>query len=287
MTRTHSPSSLLTLALAPAAFLLAGCQGSVTLDLNADAPANPQVSSVPADIAGVEFQRADGGTEKLEFTSSLQTDLIDVMDNDAVRLFTDESLPEGSYTGVRLLVDENDGAEVLRFDGTRFPLRVAEATYAPVAINVTEDESTRESLALTLDLRRSLSFNTDDNEYTLTPALRVVRADEAGQISGSIATACPFGTSMQTGGAVYLFEGEDVEADDIGGAGTEPYATTAVITDFAQFTYSLRFLPPGDYTLALTCNGNIDEPATDEDVTFIRAANVTVDTDTVTYDFTN
>ena len=287
MTRTYSPSALLLMAIAPAAFLLAGCQGSVTLDLNADAPANPQVSSVPVDIAGVEFQRADGGTEKLEFTSSLQTDLIDVMDDNALRLFTDESLSEGSYTGVRLLVDENEEAEVFRIDGTRFPLLVAEGAYTPVEINVTEDESTRESLALTLDLRRSLSFDPDNNEYTLTPALRAVRADEAGQVGGTIATACPSGTSMQTGGAVYLFEGEDIEADDIGGAGEDPYATTTVFTDFTQFTYDLRFLPPGDYTLALTCNGNIDEPGSDEDIEFIRTANVSVDADTVTYDFDN
>lgn len=283
MTCTRSPTALL--ALAAAAFLLAGCQGSVTLDLNADAPANPQVSSVPVDIAGVEFERADGSSEKLEFTSNLRTDLIDVMDDNALRLFTNESLSEGSYTGVRLLVEQDDAAEVVRIDGTRFALLVAEGAYTPVEITVAEDESTRESLALTLDLRKSLSFDADANEYTLTPALRVVHTDEAGQVSGTVAVTCPVGTSLQQGGAVYLFEGEDVEPDDIGGAGEDPYATTTVVTGFAQATYALRLLPPGDYTLALTCNGDADEPSTDDDVEFVSPVNVSIDADSVTYDF--
>ena len=39
----------------------------------------------------------------------------------------------------------------------------------------------------------------------------------------------------------------------------EPFATTAVIDDgFGAFQYALRFLPSGNYTIALTCRGDED-----------------------------
>ena len=45
--------------------LLAGCQGSVTVDMASDAPADTQVSAVRVDISGLEFKRSDEKTEKL------------------------------------------------------------------------------------------------------------------------------------------------------------------------------------------------------------------------------
>jgi hypothetical protein len=165
-------------------------------------------------------------------------------------------------------------------------LLYAEGDFADVDFTVAEDDRTNESLSLTLELRRSLTFNDDDDEYTLTPSLRAVRTDEAGQISGTVVATCPFGTTLAEGGAVYLYQGEDIDPDDIGSGGTQPFATTAVISNFgSQSTYELRLLPPGDYTVALTCNGEIDEPDSDDDVSFISTANVTVDEDQVTYDF--
>ena len=55
----------------------AGCNGAVTVDLAADAPADATVSSVVVDVAGVEFRRSDGTTEKLEFTQAERKDLLD------------------------------------------------------------------------------------------------------------------------------------------------------------------------------------------------------------------
>ncbi|MBB6093694.1 hypothetical protein HNQ60_002575 [Povalibacter uvarum] len=269
-----------------AAALLAGCEGAVTVDMSAAAPADRQITSVAVDVAGLEFERSDGSTEKLEFTSSLPTDLIDVLDTDDLRLFTDESLPDGTYTGVRLLFDEDIDATVFHATDGEFPLLYAEGDFADVDFTVAEDDRTNESISLMMDLRRSLTFNDDDDEYTLTPSLRAVRTAEAGQISGTVVATCPFGSSLAEGGAVYLYQGEDIDPDDVGSGGTQPFATTAVSFNFGtQATYSLRLLPPGDYTVALTCNGEIDEPGSDEDVSFVSTANVTVDEDSVTYDF--
>ena len=40
--------------------------------------------------------------------------------------------------------------------------------------------------------------------------------------------------------------------------------------------YSLRYLPDGDYTLALTCNGYEDELGVDDDVRFRNVSNVRI-----------
>lgn len=255
--------------------LLSGCQGSVTVDLSSDAPADKTLSSVLVDVAGVEFRRSDGTTEKLEFTRAERTELLD---DNAFRMFTNERLSEGTYTGVRLLLEDNNANSVSRSDGRQFPLNLAEGDYAEMDLTVAEDEATREGLALSLDLRKSLTFNDDDNEYTLRPVLRSTPADKAAQIGGNVDVRCPAGTSMATGGAVYLFTGEDVEPDDIGSA-VEAYATTTVSVDaFSGFsTYSLRFLTPGDYTIAVTCEGDEDDPGADDDIDFVGTANVSLD----------
>jgi len=256
------------------------------VDLAADAPADARVSSVVVDVAGVEFRRSDGTTEKLEFT---QADRKDLLDNTAFRMFTNEQLGEGTYTGVRLLLEDNNANSVSRSDSRQFPLNIAEGEYAEIDLTVVKDESSRDGLALSLDLRKSLSFNDDNDEYTLTPALRSTPADKAAQISGNVDVRCPAGSSLAQGGAVYLFTGEDIEPNDIGSA-VQPYATAAVIADqvFGFSTYSLRYLTPGDYTIAVTCNGDEDEPGVDNDIDFVGTANVSVDdAETLTRDLSN
>ena len=196
----------------------------------------------------------------------------------SVRLFTAEKLSEGSYVGVRLLFTSDQTASVSRFDGTQFDLTLAEGDYTPVDYTVEKDKSSTESLSLTLDLRKSLSFNEDDNAYTLKPALRSASTEDAAQLSGFVNASCPLGTSLAEGGAVYLYKGADVEPNDLG-TDVEPYATSGVSDPsfVGQLSYSLRFLPPGDYTIALTCEGNDDELDSDDDIRFVETANVQLD----------
>jgi hypothetical protein len=282
--RTALASGLLVLV----GLALGGCRGSVSTDLTADAPADAEIAGINVDVLGVEFQRSDQTTEKLEFTAGEPTDLITLLEDGSFRLFTDEELTEGSYTGVRLLLEESDDATVVLIDSNEFPLRLVEGTYAPVDFTVEEDQSSNRSLLLTLDLRKSLSFSEDDQEYTLTPVLRAVDPEDAGQVSGNVNVTCPAGTSLEEGGAVYAFEGEDIEPTEIDGTDPEPYATTTVVSDLGgPFTYALRALPSGDYTIALTCNGNDDTPSAGDDIRFQRTSNVSVDADTVTHNFTN
>jgi len=260
--------------------LLAGCEGEVTTDLATELPADPNITQVVADLRGVEFSKSSGGTETLEFLDSQQVDLMDYTeDNGVFRLFTSEQVSEGSYTGVRLLFDTDraDDAFVNTFAGRQFPLNLADGDFAPLSFSVENNDGSSDSFTLVLDLRQSLSFDDNSDEYTLTPRLRTAETSEMSRIEGNVTLTCPAGDSLERG-AVYLFQGRDVTPDDIDGAGVEPFATAPIFTSTqGGFFYALRYLPAADYTLAVTCIGNDEEPSTDEDLEFRNVINVSVD----------
>ncbi len=265
--------------------LLAACEGDVTVEMTTEQPADPNIIQVVANVRGLEFT-GSGGTERLEFTDEQQLDFMDYADdNNTFRLFTSEELPEGSYTGVRLILDEDQGDDAfvaLSGETGTFPLNIVAGDYASIDFEFEEDSRDSESYILMLDLRQSLSFDDDNDEYTITPVLRAVRSEDISRIDGDLSVSCPAGDSLGEG-AVYLFEGNDITPDDLDNSGVEPFATAPVLTDNngASFFYSLRVLPEGDYTMALTCIGNDDDPATDEDLEFRNIVNVELDANEV------
>lgn len=218
----------------------------------------------------------------LEFRTGELVDLIDLADGEPLRLFTDEELPAGRYTGVRLLFDEDEDENTVTAGNDEFPLLLAAGDYAAVDFLVEDEESSQQKLTLMLDLRQSLRFNEASAEYTLTPRLRATRTDDAARIEGTVTVACPVGTTLATGGAVYLFSGANVQPDDLDGAGAEPFATTrVVVAGVTAPRYALRFLPAGEFTLALTCRGDEDVLGEDNALAFRNIATVQVDADEV------
>lgn len=246
----------------------------ITVDLAA-MPAHRDIAQIVVGVRGLEFQKSDGGVEELLFRNVELIDLISLEDGERLRMFTDEELPEGDYVGVRLAFDENNPEDnfVLMDDGRDFDLTISQGDYAPIDFSVDDDRDDT-AITLTLDARLSLSFDEDSDQFTLIPRLRSVTSDDAGQISGSVTASCSAGGSM-IDGAVYLFQG-DVEPDDADGNGVEPYATAPVVSALlgTQFSYALRFLPEGDYTIALTCRGDDEDPATDDNLRFQNAASI-------------
>jgi hypothetical protein len=257
---------------------LAGCEGTFTGDLAAEAPADVDVVEVNVSLRGLRFAKSGGSTTTLEFSAPEPVDLhaLAEEDGDPLRLFTDEPLPDGNYAGVRLLLDEDVAGTVVDVDGNEFALDVESGEYADVQFSVAEDESDSVALTLTLDLRQSLAFDATAERYTLTPALRVVRSGRASGVEGLVGFDCAEGDTLERGGALYLFAGPDVVPDDLDGVAPEPYATTRVRVDAASgdATYALRNLAPGDYTLALTCQGGDDELGEDDGLAFHGVRNV-------------
>lgn len=270
--------------LALIAFGLAGCQGQVSVDLTTEKPADPAVRQVVAGLAGLQFAKSDGSTEDVEFKASESVNFNGFQNGSLLTLFTDEPLPTGTYTGVRLLFDTStSGRFVTDSLARRYQLLLAAGDYADFDFFVEKDKSARREITLTLDLRQSLSLDTTTGVFTLTPVLRSVVTADAGIVAGTVAVTCDAGTSLAQGGAVYLFRGFDVVPDDRGGAGDPPYATGSLTFSSVtgQFSYRLLDLPAGDYTLAATCDGTLENPATDDALVFRGTVNVKVASDTV------
>lgn len=265
------------LAAAVLGLLLGGCDGTLTADLATDPPADTSITSVQVNLLGLDFRQDDGTTKSLDFRSGELVDLLDLRDGDPMRLFTNESLPAGRYTGVRLLFDKDVARNAVTNGSGEVSLVLADGAYASVDFSVEDQKSSSEKLSLVLDLRQSLSYDKAKNKYTLTPLLRSVSTDDAARIEGVDTVACPLGTLFVPGEAVYLFAGTSVTPDDLDGAKAEPFATTSVVRSATTaLVYSLRFLPAGDYTLALTCTGNEDELGVDNDLRFRNVSNVSV-----------
>lgn len=265
------------LAAAGLGLLLGGCDGTLTADLATDPPADTAIRSVQVNLLGLDLRKSDGTSATLEFNSGELVDLLDLRDGDPLRLFTNEDLPVGSYTGVRLLFDADERENAVTNSDGDIPLVLAEGAYAAVDFSVEDQKSSTEKLSLVLDLRQSLSYDKAKKEYTLTPLLRSVSSDDAARIEGVVTVACPLGTLLVPGEAVYLFAGTNVSPDDLDGARAEPFATTSVTRSVTTaLVYSLRFLPAGDYTLAFTCNGYEDELGVDDALLFRNVTNVRI-----------
>jgi hypothetical protein len=263
------------------ATLLAGCDGVFTVDLGADPPADPAIADVQANLLGVELRKADSAVTTLEFRDSEPVDLRDLATADMpLRLFTSETLPTGVYTGIRLLFDADVDAKVVDTAGAAFPMRLAEGNFVAMDFSVEEDKRSTEALSLALDLRQSLAFDEASGQYTFTPVLRSVRTADAAEVSGTVSVACPAGSALLEDGAVYLYQGTNVDPDDLGGAGADPFATTRIVRDLPSggaLTYALRYLLAADYTLALTCQGDADTLGENNDLVFSNAQNVSLD----------
>lgn len=263
-----------------------GCEGTVTVDLETTAAGDAAIAQVLADVEGLEFS-GDGGTETLRFDEPVRLNLTEFADGNLFRLFAEEQLPDGRYTGVRLIFEEDQDEDdvVILADGREFPLTVLAGTTSDVAFTIDENDSSREAIVLSLDLRQSLSFDDDANEFSLTPLVRGVRLDNAGQVVGAVTASCPAGASLAQGGAVYLFSGRDITPDDRDADGAEPYLTARVDVDAVTAAYALRYVPEGDYTIALTCDGDAEDTATSDDIRFQEVDDVQVRAEeTVTHD---
>lgn len=276
--RTRFPVAKVALALVGTAALTA-CEGTFTGDLASDEPADPEIAEINTTLLGLEFEKSGGNTTTLEFRDGEPVDLMDFVTGTPMRVFTDESLSSGTYTGVRLLFDDDADVTVVDRADAEFAGTLAEGEFADLSFTVADDESSEESFTIALDLRRSLEFDDTTDEYTLTPVLRAVRTEKAAQVGGVVDVDCPSGTTLTDNGAVYVFAGRDVVPDDLDATGVEPYATTRIHADTvtAPAQYDIRFLEPGEYTLAVTCRGDEDTLDVDDVLQFQRVSNVTLD----------
>lgn len=275
----------LRIVLAAAALLLSACEGELVVDLT-DAPIDG-ASRVELAVSSVELLGSDGDTTTIDSEHTDSFDMLDYRDGERLRLVSADGELDGSYIGLRVRFDDDDA--YVRMDGESVPIELLSAgEYADVDLSVDDNSST--SLVVDLDLRFSLIDQVDAlGVYQMVPVIRVIDADSAGSIEGTIDadeisdSDCRSGRDLGAGVAVYAYEGAGVTPSD--------YYDDSTVTNLAQpigsadvaydddgdaWTYRFHYVAPGSYTVAWTCEADDEQPREDDGLLFRASADVSV-----------
>ncbi|MGQ0502603.1 MAG: hypothetical protein ACT4P0_08385 [Panacagrimonas sp.] len=245
-----------------AAGLLAACESSLNVDVAVNAlPTQQSQSTLTATlrIAGLSLETTSGTTRKLTRNDVLELISPGINRVPATQdLISNARIADGEYQGLRLDFASTVGSVASSQSTVKQTIVNGAATvpFSDVAFMFKDDDDDKVSLLVALDLPLSLSRDDDGSGYVLNPVVRAMERSDAGTIQGTIpASRLPNTVACESGASVYAFLGADVTPDERDGQDAEPVATTFVPNAGLGATYTLPFLAPGTYTLALTCDG--------------------------------
>jgi len=272
--------------MAATALTLTGCGGSSddnsgTLNLAITDAAIDSAQSVFVQISGVEVHSNSQGAQQFDFSEAKTIDLLNLQGSASAPLLESVALEAGSYQWMRLkVVTEGDlDTYIVLDDGSSYELNIPSGSETGLKMNRGFDLAVNGSVDFTVDfdLRKSITakgLKQGNPEFKLRPTLRTTDNSEIGHVNGMVdGTLLTQLCGDDNNYAVYIFEGSDVVADDEGSA-TSPI-TSSLLDD--QYQYEIGFINAGDYTLALTCTADLDDPELDDDIVFVQSANVTIE----------
>ena len=277
--------------LAAGALALAGCGGSsdgegiLTLKIT-DSPVD-EASEVVVVFTGVELKPADGEVISFDVCDEGQDpavdecrksiNLLDLQNGATDDLLTNQALPAGQYNWIRLNVlaerDTLDGSYIKLKNGEEFGLFIPSGAQSGLKLVrpfiVSQQGNT--DLVIDFDLRKSVIAPPGlAPNYILKPALRLVDNLLTGTVEGQVDLAA-LGEAQEIAeeasceGGVYLFNDTGAIPDDQDGDsadGADPVIYTALEPDEPSgsiASYNFSFVETGDYTIAFTCNFDVDE----------------------------
>jgi len=268
-----------------AALLLSACEGELVVDLT-DAPVDG-ASRVQLQLSAIELLASDGSVTTIEPDLTESFDMLDYRDGETLRVLGADGELDGTYIGLRLRFDDDDA--YLRKDGSSVPIELLSAG-DHASVDLTLDGSASVALIVDIDLRFSLTDAVDTlGVYQMVPVIRVVDADTAGSIEGTIDadaiadSDCREGRALGEGVAVYLYPDSGVTPADYyddGSASTlvQPVgsADVAYVSASDRWIWRFAYVAPGSYTVAWTCEADAEHPREDDALLFRASADVTV-----------
>ncbi|MCW8195776.1 DUF4382 domain-containing protein [Proteobacteria bacterium 005FR1] len=246
-----------------------------------DAPVD-SASRVMVQFDGIEIQPAAGERITFTFDSPRQIDLLSLQGNNSEPLLDGEQVPAGEYEWMRVMVTGNrtslESFIELETDGTQHPLWVPSGAQTGLKLvqGFTVPVGGSADFTIDFDLRKSITKPGQSGDaYILKPALRLVNNVEVGTLTGTVPTEAANAEACSP--SAYVYAGLDVTADDEGSA-TSPLTSALISMDEAtgNYTFTVGFLSAGDYTVTWTCQADLDDPATDDDILFEASQNVTI-----------
>lgn len=266
--------------------------GFISLSIT-DAPID-NATEVWVQFDGVEFMPSPDPSNPnqspilIRFTVPMQINLLELQGTKSRTLLTDEILPTGVYDWVRLNVTATkDGvmdSYIVLDDGTVHELDMPSGSEVGLTIvgGLEIIANIPSAKTIDFDLRKSIVMDSM-GDFQILPAINLVSNDQSGSIEGTvklkelISSSCSDFNPL-TGNAVYLYEGFNIQPDDIGGTGPQP-VTSALVklnNSSGKFEFSFGFVPFGKYTAAFTCETDLDIQATDEVLNFSTTKNVDI-----------
>jgi hypothetical protein len=283
--------------------LMAGCSsseenstGSLSLRLT-DAPIDG-AEEVVVQFSAVELRGADA-SQNLDFTfdTPKSINLLSLQGDATEDFLTDETVPAGVYNEIRLLVDAETGTRdtyIVLSDFSEHEMTVPSGSSSGLKVKgpFTVPPNGVSGFTIDFDVRKSIVKSGNANsangiKYHLKPVLRIVDNNEVGIIAGTVDAALLTDATCsdadpETFNSVYVFEGSGVVADDIDSDPVEPITTALVnfnLTD-GVYEYKAAFMAAGEYTVALTCNSDLEDIESDEDLLFTGTQDATVTANT-------
>ena len=225
---------------------------------------------------------------EFDFPSPQQIDLLKQQGGNSASLLSGVSLPAGRYAWIRLKLATTDCCSITLSDGSVHPLVVPSGDQSGLKLEhgFTVAAGGAVDFTIDFDLRKSIVFA--NGQYFLKPVLRIDNNEDTGRIHGMVQNTFSIGSTPITDPAcmpaAYVYAGDNVTPVDINPTSSvQPVATATVRLDddSGQYVYTVGFLAPGDYTVALTCAAT-DNPATVDALSFTAAKDAPVALDTGT-----
>ncbi|UCE89377.1 MAG: DUF4382 domain-containing protein [Pseudomonadota bacterium] len=253
-----------------------------------DAPVDG-AQAVVVTFTGVKVH-GNGETLSFDFDPDREVDLLQLQGGLSVNLLDGVVLPAGDYQWMRFEVAFGiDKTYIINSAGEQHALEIPSGAQTGLKMNrnFTVSDGGHVAFMVDFDLRESVVYSPgkdkqNDNgrtlhsPYKLKPKLRVMEQAVMGRISGSVDLAAISCLAENT--ATYVYAGQGVTPDDMwDGNPNNPVTSAKVMYDAVSMGYRYTALvPPGEYTVALTCQANEDNADTDENIDFIDPQNAIV-----------
>ncbi|MDH3761135.1 MAG: DUF4382 domain-containing protein [Gammaproteobacteria bacterium] len=253
--------------------------------------------AVRVDVTFVEvrLRKTSGGWISIPVNPAQKIELASLQGTKTADLLLDVDVDPGDYNELRLIVDTATMANSIELRaGGVVNLMIPSGGSSGLKIkgDFTIWDTRPTSIVVDVDLRQSIIAAGPN--FIMRPVLRLVSGDNFGHVRGTIDDPNKLSGAncsdawAGTYNAVYVYEGHDVVPADINQLSTtdvDPVTTSRVAYDplVGAYVYEAAFLPAGDYTIAFTCNSDLDELNTDEDMKFFDIQNVTVQVSNTTF----
>ena len=290
MKQSHTFVNLLISSL----FLsLVACSTDTTGTLNlsmTDAPVD-EAENVYIQISAIEIHESGNENVTTVFDPPKQIDLLAMQGGIVATLLEDVTMDATNYQWIRLTVDtENDLDSYIVINGANHELSIPSANQSGLKLisSFSIPENGELNLTIDFDLRKSIHTTMNGNsmtmQYIMKPTLRLIDDASSGSLSGTVSSSLLADSTCTSGDYVYIYNGDDATLTDLNSGDTGPVTTAPVIFDAGSSVYNYQsdFLPAGDYTIALTCQGDNDNADSLESILFVNPVNIMIESNEVT-----